>query len=117
MADALDGDGVATLRFDKYGTGRTGPGAYRDHLEALDHPAFVRRARAAYEVLRDRPETDPHALLVVGHGEGAMTGLLLGGTVRPRPAGLALVQPQAIRLLDLVGLQLKAQVAEAARDS
>ncbi len=115
LADALDGDGVATLRFDKYGTGRTGLGAYRDHPETLDYPAFVRQARAAYEVLRDQPETDPHALLVVGHSEGAMTGLLLGGTVRPRPAGLALLQPQAIRLLDLVALQLEAQVAEAAR--
>ncbi|MFM9449363.1 serine aminopeptidase domain-containing protein [Streptomyces acidiscabies] len=115
VADALGRDGITTLRFDKYGTGRTGLGAYRDHPENLDYPAFVRQARAAYEVLRDQPETDPHALLIVGHSEGALTGLLLGGTVRPRPAGLALLQPQAIRLLDLVALQLKAQVAEATR--
>ncbi|EGX58345.1 secreted protein [Streptomyces zinciresistens K42] len=115
MADALDRDGIATLRFDKYGTGRTGLGAYQDHPEELDYPAFVRQARAAYESLRDQPETDPHELLLVGHSEGAMTGLLLGGTVRPRPAGLALLQPQAIRMLDLVALQLKAQIAEATR--
>ncbi|MFE7974918.1 alpha/beta hydrolase [Streptomyces shenzhenensis] len=115
LADALGSDRVATLRFDKYGTGRTGLGAYRDHPEELDYPAFVHQARAAYESLRDQPETDPHALLVVGHSEGAMTGLLLGGTVRPRPAGLALLQPQAIRLLDLVALQLHAQIAEATR--
>ncbi|MGR3875504.1 alpha/beta hydrolase family protein [Streptomyces graminifolii] len=115
LADALDGDGIATLRFDKYGTGRTGLGAYRSHPEQLDYPAFVRQARAAYEALRDQPETDPRALLVVGHSEGAMTALLLGGAVRPRPVGLALLQPQAIRLLDLVALQLKAQIAEATR--
>jgi pimeloyl-ACP methyl ester carboxylesterase len=65
--------------------------------------------------LRDQPETDPHALMVAGHSEGAMTALLLGGTVHPRPAGLVLLQPQAIRLLDLVALQLHAQTAEAAR--
>ncbi|RLL65652.1 alpha/beta fold hydrolase [Streptomyces sp. Z26] len=115
LADALQGDGIATLRFDKYGTGRTGLGAYADRPEELDHPAFVRQARAAYEALRDQPESDPRSLLVVGHSEGAMTGLLLGGTVHPRPAGLALLQPQAIRMLDLVALQLKAQVAEATR--
>ncbi|MGQ4480444.1 alpha/beta hydrolase family protein [Streptomyces sp. SAS_276] len=115
LADALDGDGIATLRFDKYGTGRTGLGAYRSHPEQLDYPAFVRQARAAYEALRDQPETDPHALLIVGHSEGAMTALLLGGTVHPRPVGLALLQPQAIRLLDLVALQLKAQIAETTR--
>lgn len=115
LADALGRDRVATLRFDKYGTGRTGLGAYRDHPETLDYPAFVRQATAAYESLRDQPETDPHALMVVGHSEGAMTALLLGGTVRPRPTGRALLQPQAIRLLDLVALQLHAQVAEATR--
>ncbi|NBH01687.1 alpha/beta hydrolase [Amycolatopsis sp. SID8362] len=115
VAGALGGDGIATLRFDKYGTGRTGLGAYRDHPETLDYPAFVRQAKAAYESLRDQPETDRHALLVVGHSEGAMTALLLGGTVQPRPAGLALLQPQAIRFLDLVALQLHAQTAEAVR--
>ncbi|MBY8856984.1 alpha/beta fold hydrolase [Nocardia sp. CA2R105] len=115
VADALDGGRVATLRFDKYGTGRTGLGAYHDHPETLDYPAFVRQAAAAYESLRDQPETDPHALMVLGHSEGAMTALLLGGTVDPRPTGLALLQPQAIRLLDLVALQLHAQIAAAAR--
>jgi len=115
LAGALDTDRVATLRFDKYGTGKTGLGAYRDHPEALDYPAFVRQATAAYESLRDQPETDPNALMVVGHSEGGMTALLLGGTAHPRPAGVALLQPQAIRLLDLVALQLHAQVAEATR--
>ncbi|MFM9613540.1 alpha/beta hydrolase [Streptomyces sp. V2] len=115
LAAALDRDKVVTLRFDKYGTGRTGLGAYQNHPENLDYPAFVRQARAAYDVLRDQPETDPHALLVAGHSEGALTALLLGGTAHPRPAGLALLQPQALRLLDLVALQLKAQVAEATR--
>lgn len=115
VADALNKDRVATLRFDKYGTGRTGLGAYRDHPEKLDYPAFVRQAKAAYEWLRDQPETDPHALMVVGHSEGAMTALMLGGTVHPRPTGLALLQPQAIRLLDLVALQLHAQIAEGVR--
>ena len=115
VAAALGSDRVATLRFDKYGTGRTGLGAYRDHPEALDYPAFVRQAKAAYELLRDQQVADPHALMVVGHSEGAMTALLLGGTVHPHPAGLALLQPQAIRLLDLVALQLHTQTAEATR--
>ncbi|MEV8113862.1 alpha/beta hydrolase [Streptomyces xiamenensis] len=115
VAEALGEDQVATLRFDKYGTGRTGLGAYQDRPEELDYPAFVRQAQAAYGVLRDQPETNRHALTIVGHSEGAMTALQLGGTVHPRPSGLALLQPQAIRLLDLVTLQLKDQIAEATR--
>ncbi|QKV69598.1 alpha/beta hydrolase [Streptomyces harbinensis] len=115
VAEALGDKQVATLRFDKYGTGRTGLGAYEGRPEELDYPAFVRQATAAYETLRDQPETDRRALMVIGHSEGAMTALQLGGTVSPRPVGLALLQPQAIRLLDLVTLQLKEQIAEATR--
>ncbi|QFZ17163.1 alpha/beta hydrolase family protein [Saccharothrix syringae] len=115
LAAALDGQGVATLRFDKYGSGRTGLGAYEGHPEDVDHPAFVRQAAAAYDLLRAHPATDPRALLVVGHSEGALTGLLLADKVHPRPAGLALLQPQAIRLLDLIALQLHAQLAAAAQ--
>ncbi|WP_031037442.1 hypothetical protein [Streptomyces sp. NRRL F-5650] len=115
LADALGKDGVVTLRFDKYATGRTGLGAYQDRPEEVHYPAFVRQVQAAYASLCNQPETDPHTLLVVGRGEGAMTGLLLGGTVHPRPAGLALLQPQAIHMLDLVALQLRAQIAEATR--
>jgi len=112
LADTLADDGIATLRFDKYGTGRTGLGAYQDRPEEIDYPAFVQQARAAYELLGEQPETDPRRMLVVGHSEGAMTALVLGGTVRPRPAGLALLQPQALRFLDLIALQLKRQIAE-----
>ncbi|MDX2967298.1 alpha/beta hydrolase [Streptomyces acidiscabies] len=115
LADALARDKIATLRFDKYGTGRTGLGTYQTHPETLDYPAFIRQAQTAYETLRDQPETNPHTLLIVGHSEGALTALLLGSTVHPRPEGLALLQPQALRLLDLIALQLKSQVAEATR--
>ncbi|MEW1837214.1 hypothetical protein AB0392_04575 [Nonomuraea angiospora] len=93
--------------------GRTGLGAYAEHPETLDYPAFVRQAAAAYALLLRQPGTDRRALSVVGHSEGALTALLLANTVRPRPAGLALLQPQAIRLLDLVALQLHDQIAKA----
>lgn len=76
-------------------------------------PAFVRQAAAAYRLLRAEPVTDPRALFIAGHSEGALTGLVLAGEVRP--AGLVLLQPQAIRQLDLIALQLHAQLAAAAR--
>ncbi|QQQ73893.1 alpha/beta fold hydrolase [Saccharothrix sp. 6-C] len=115
LAAALGRQGVVTLRFDKYGSGRTGLGAYASRPGDLDHPAFVRQAAAAYRLLRAEPVTDPRALVVAGHSEGALTGLLLADEVRPRPAGVVLLQPQAIRLLDLIARQLHAQLAAAAR--
>ncbi|MEV7394809.1 hypothetical protein [Streptomyces sp. NPDC091215] len=64
MAGVLSDDGVMTLRFDKYGTGRTVLGG---RSSAPDMAAYTRQAVAAYNTLRAQPEADAHALLVVGH--------------------------------------------------
>ncbi|MGW2826242.1 alpha/beta hydrolase [Streptomyces sp. NPDC001443] len=103
MADILSSDGVMSLRFDKYGTGRTGLGG---HGNAPGMAAYTRQAVAAYETLRAQPEADPHGLLVVGHSEGGLQALLVDRAVQPKPAGLALLAPQDMRLLDLLRLQL-----------
>ncbi|GHE14232.1 alpha/beta hydrolase [Streptomyces alanosinicus] len=110
MAGVLSGDGVMSLRFDKYGTGHTGLGGRNS---APDMGAYTRQAVAAYNTLRAQPETDPHALLVVGHSEGGLQALLVDRVVQPKPAGLALIAPQDMRLLDLVRLQLAAALNRA----
>ena len=110
MAGLLSGDGVMSLRFDKYGTGRTGLGGRNS---APDMAAYTRQAVAAYNTLRARPEADPHALLVVGHSEGGLQALLVARAVQPKPAGLALIAPQDMRLLDLIRLQLAAELNRA----
>ena len=45
-------------------------------------------------------------MLVVGHSEGGMYAILLAENVSPRPAGLALVEPQDERILDLLAVQI-----------
>ncbi|MFI9363167.1 alpha/beta hydrolase [Kitasatospora sp. NPDC053057] len=113
VADTLGGDGMMTLRFDKYFTGRTGAGAYQGDPGRLDLAAFTRQAAAAYTTLRDQPEADRHAMLVVGHSEGGLQALLVARTVRPAPAGLALLAPQDERLLDILAAQLDGQLDQA----
>jgi alpha-beta hydrolase superfamily lysophospholipase len=110
MAGVLSGDGVMSLRFDKYGTGRTGLGGRNS---APDMGAYTRQAVAAYNTLRAQPEADPHALLVVGHSEGGLQALLVDRAVQPKPAGLALIAPQDMRLLDLIRLQLAGELNRA----
>ncbi|MGW9433654.1 serine aminopeptidase domain-containing protein [Streptomyces decoyicus] len=110
ISDVLDGDGVMSLRFDKYGTGRTGLGGRHS---APDMAAYTRQAAAAYNTLRAQPEADPQALLVVGHSEGGLQALLVDRAVTAKPAGLALIAPQDMRLLDMVNHQLAAQLAQA----
>ncbi|MEU9125153.1 alpha/beta hydrolase [Streptomyces sp. NPDC048506] len=107
VSDVLDGDGVMSLRFDKYGTGRTGLGGRRS---APDMAAYTRQAAAAYSTLRAQPEADPQALLVVGHSEGGLQALLVDRAVTAKPAGLALIAPQDMRLLDMVDRQLADQL-------
>ncbi|MFL6073613.1 MAG: hypothetical protein ACJ73S_09480 [Mycobacteriales bacterium] len=107
VAGALDRMGIASLRFDKYFAGRTGPGRYAADPGSIDLDAFLRQAGGAYRLLAGEPVTDRRRLLVVGHSEGGMYALLLAGSVTPRPAGLALVEPQDERILDLVALQLE----------
>jgi pimeloyl-ACP methyl ester carboxylesterase len=105
IAAALGELGVMSLRFDKYFSGRTGGGAYADDPAALDLAAYIRQAAAAYHALREQPETSQQEMLVAGHSEGGMYALLLARSVRPAPAGLALIEPQADHLLSLIQVQ------------
>jgi uncharacterized protein len=109
LADALGQDGIITFRFDKYGSGpsRTLPPA------GSDYNVFIRQADAAYATLRQQPETNPFAMLVVGHSEGGMNAMLVGTSVWPRPAGLALLAPQDARILDMIAMQVGAQLDAA----
>lgn len=107
MADELGKDGVITLRFDKYDSGQTGasdPGN-------LDLEAFLRQAVGAYDMLAAQPETDRERLGIAGHSEGGMTGMLVA--LRTHPKALAMVAPQDERLLDLLRMQLDAQLDAA----
>lgn len=113
LAGVLGDEGIMSLRFDKYGTGQTGLGAYAGDPGRIDLQAFIRQADAAYELLAAQPETDPRRLLIAGHSEGGMTAMLVAESVRPRPAGLALIEPQDLRLLDLVRIQLDEQLSAA----
>jgi uncharacterized protein len=117
IAGLLGRSGIMTLRFDKYFSGQTGAGAFAGHPSAIDLAAFIRQAAAAYDFLRAQPAADPRRMLVAGHSEGGIYALLVAESVAPRPAGLALIEPQDERFLSLIQLQtdeqLDAAVAQA----
>src|SRR5256885_13897878 len=113
IAEVLAQQGIMSLRFDKYFTGRTGAGAYAADPGRIDLDAFIRQAAAAYHVLGERRETRPEALLVAGHSEGGLYALLTAGQGRPHPAGIALVEPMAEPLLSTIELQATAELSAA----
>lgn len=113
VAAVLAREGIMTLRFDKYFSGRTGAGAYSTDPAAATVPAFSRQATAAYDFLSRQPAADPKKMLVAGHSEGGMFALLLAGSLRDKPVGLALLEPQDQRVLDLVEVQTDEAIGNA----
>ncbi|QYN16730.1 S9 family peptidase [Amycolatopsis sp. DSM 110486] len=109
LANALGQDGVATLRFDKYGTGRTGLGGLDP--AALDLPTFTSQAVVAEQTLAKQPEVDRDEVSIVGHSEGGLQAMLVARRVRVK--SLVLLAPQDLRLLDLLKIQLDAQATAA----
>jgi uncharacterized protein len=118
LAQALSKDGVASLRYDKLGTGQTGLGPYGKDPASIDVAAFQNEANAALTFLAGQPGVDRNRLMVVGHSEGALYALQLAtaapGTAPPVHA-LGLVEPQSRRILDHVSLQTRAQVDAAVK--
>lgn len=112
IADLLGTLGIMSLRFDKYFSGRTGGGGYAAHPQDIDLDAFVRQAVAAYEFLREAPRAPRQNMLIAGHSEGGLYALLVARITRPR--GLALLEPQAERLLTSIKTQIAEHLADDA---
>ncbi|HEY2795096.1 MAG TPA: alpha/beta hydrolase, partial [Micromonosporaceae bacterium] len=111
VAGLLAQQGIMSLRYDKYFAGKTGAGAFSSDPASITMPAFVTQAVAAYEFMGRQPEADPAKLLVVGHSEGGMVALAVAEAAATKPAGLALLEPQDERLLDLLELQIDENIS------
>ncbi|WP_310395834.1 alpha/beta fold hydrolase [Hymenobacter sp.] len=81
LSDYLTRHGVAVLRFDDRGVGKSS-GTYTSATTA----DFVTDARAALSYLRGRPLISSHRVGLLGHGEGANVALLAAATPGQTPA-------------------------------
>ncbi|MBV9280773.1 MAG: alpha/beta fold hydrolase, partial [Chloroflexi bacterium] len=110
FAGVLARAGVASLRYDKLGTGRTGHATRQDPSE-IGFDLYLGEARAAYHFLATRPEIDPHRLIILGHSEGGLVALILASeSLRdPAPRVLVLAAPPGLPILETI----REQVARA----
>jgi len=113
LAEELSARGVASLRYDKVGTGATGLGPYAADPAAVGSTVYTAGARAALAFLAEQPEADPQRLSAYGHGEGATHALALAGAPDVRPESVALLQPLPGRYLDLITSRVDNDVAAA----
>ena len=105
LATALAAHGVASLRYDKRGCGRSGGRWSEAGLFTL-----IDDARDAVAVLRGHPEVDPSCIGLAGHGEGAWLALS-AAAADPAIGPLTLIGAPARGLRDV----LRRAVSERAR--
>ena len=116
VANWLSADGVASLRYDKLGTGETGLGRYAADPARVGTQPFKQEAAAALAFLARQRSIDRRRLAVFGHSEGGLYALLLAtelGGDAPKVHALGLLEPLSVRVLDLLIEEVSAQVAIA----
>jgi acetyl esterase/lipase len=105
VANWLSADGVASLRYDKLGSGQTGLGRYAAHPGLVGIRPYEQEAVAALNFLARQPQADRARLAVFGHSEGGIYALLLASGLAPHAPkvhAVGLLEPVPIRFLDLI---------------
>lgn len=116
LAEYLSDHGIASLRYDKVGTGKTGLGKYKDHPTEVGSAVYTTGARAAIRFLAGRPGVDATHLSVYALGEGTIHAMTLAsdtGPDAPKIHSLGLFQPLSGRYLDIITGRVHADVDAA----
>ena len=114
VANWLSAGGVASLRYDKLGSGQTGWGRYAAHPERAGIRPYEQEAVGALKYLARQPQTDRARLAVFGHSQGGIYALLLASGLAghaPKVRAVGLLEPVPIRFLDLIGQVSSASIA------
>lgn len=114
LAEYLSGKGIATLRYDKVGTGKTGIGPYALRPNDVGSAVYTTGAKAAIRYLATRPSTDRTHLSAYSVGEGGVHAMALATDTAPdapKIHSLGLLQPLAGRYLDIISNRVRSSVA------
>jgi uncharacterized protein len=115
MARILADQGVASLRYDKLGTGKTGIASYAAHPGDLDFDTYVNEARDGLKYLKSRPDIDPTRIMILGHSEGGFIAMLVASDSGSRVKALALVNSLSKPYLQTIHDQYQARLADAVK--
>ncbi|KUH65356.1 hypothetical protein AU184_22130 [Mycolicibacterium novocastrense] len=117
LAELLSDRDVASLRYDKVGTGQTGLGPYAQRPTEVVSSVYTTGAKAAVRYLADQPSTDDSRISVYAVGEGTIHALTLAGDTdaeAPKIHALGLLQPLPGRYLDIITNRVRANAAPEA---
>lgn len=117
LAELLSERGVASLRYDKVGTGRTGLGPYAQRPTEVVSGVYTAGAKAAVRYLADQARTDDDRISVYALGEGTIHAMSLAadtGAGAPKIHALGLFAPLPGRYLDIITNRVRANAAPEA---
>lgn len=118
LAEYLSEHGVASLRYDKVGTGATGLGPYAGRPKDVGSAIYTDGAKAAVRFLAEQSGTAADRISVYGLGEGTVHAMALADDTAagaPQIHSVGLLQPLAARYLDLITTRVAADVGAAVR--
>ena len=117
LAELLSDRGVASLRYDKIGTGKTGLGPYAQRPADVGSAVYTSGAKAAVRYLAEQPGTDKARISVYALGEGTIHAMSLATDTSPgapKIHSLGLFQPLPGRYLDIITNRVRANGDAAA---
>jgi uncharacterized protein len=100
VAEKLSANGVAVLRVDDRGVGKSVPLA----SAATSYRDLINDSKAAFEFMCKRPQIDPKKVGLAGHSEGALTALMIAAE-DPRVAAVMVLAGGSRSLDRLLGEQ------------
>jgi uncharacterized protein len=99
IAERLSANGIAVLRHDDRGVGKSSM-----PTKVTTYQALVSDTKAAVEYLRNRKEIDPARIILVGHSEGGYTARIIAAEDE-RIAGIALLAGASLATLEKLVLE------------
>ena len=117
FADILAGQGVASLRYDKVGSGKTSLASHTNPTD-IGFALYVDAAQAAQAVLRARPEIDSGRVIFLGHSEGGLIALVIADKLKGMPTApkaLVLAAPPGFAYLETIQRQITDQYMQAVK--
>lgn len=114
LAGLLSDRGVASLRYDKVGTGQTGLGPYKDRPADVGSAVYTTGAKAAVRFLAGQSGTDKNHIAVYALGEGTVHAMDLADDTdpgAPKIHSLGLLEPLSARYLDQITQRVRNDLA------
>ncbi|BBY27370.1 hypothetical protein [Mycolicibacterium sediminis] len=116
IAEYLSDKGIASLRYDKVGTGKTGLGPYAKNPADVGSAVYTAGAKSAARYLAGQARTDKSRISLYALGEGTVHAMALATDDSPdalKVHSLALFQPLSGRYLDIITGRVRADVDSA----